>query len=149
MLSQYILIFFYVVMIYKLARHTMKSLTFVKHVERHLRDSNMLGQFRRGLQLKRSILRGNLVIADVYFLAVLFGLLTHATLIFPAEEDLQGMVTVHEEPVRNLTAIIFLKELVELAILTFLFINVRPRTWPQFYSLEIGTNQLDWLDEML
>ena len=39
---------------------------------------------------------------------------------------------------RRPTLTVMLKEVTEFLILFFLYINVRPRNWPPFYSLELG-----------
>ena len=40
----------------------------------------------------------------------------------------------------NLFRVIFSKEMIEIIVLTGILINLRPREWPQFYTLDVPYN---------
>ena len=77
--------------------------------------------------LKRGILTRNLLIGLVYTFLVLIGLSLHSFWEYPRSYNHVGF-----------NVLIFSKETIELVILVLMFVNVRPRNWPAFFSLEMG-----------
>lgn len=74
------------------------------------------------------MLRVNEVLGIFYCLGIIVGLNCHWST--EGEPGRRNGVT--------MTIFVMSKEFLELAILTWLYLNVRPRIWPNFFSLEVG-----------
>ena len=78
-------------------------------------------------ELKENMLVCNLVLAIAYCMGVIAGLNSHER----TESEENGIADL------NLSALIFVKELTEILILAGLYINVRPRLWPELFVLDM------------
>ena len=82
----------------------------------------------------------NLAIGIVYALVILISLSTTTARYNHAEnENEMGLLS----PVRSMdhpARVIIPKELGEFLLLVCLYFNVRPRHWPQFFTLEMNEN---------
>ena len=84
------------------------------------------------------MLRTNFIIATLYCLAITFGLSFHWS------HD--GEVA--ERSKARVTALVVLKEIVELALLSGQFLNIRPRVWPQYFTLEMLDDEREFFEEL-
>ena len=122
-----ILIFFYVANSYKVAKRTAKSLSLLSRNEGYLRTTNLHNQFWAAIALKRSMLRVNAIMGITYNLAIVVGLNCHwGQNGIPGKRSKDGLIS-----------FCIIKEILEISLLTLLFMNVRPRNWPSFFMLDM------------
>ena len=88
----------------------------------------------------------NLAIGIVYALVILISLITMTVRSHHIEnEDESGPFRAMENPAK----VIVPKELGEFLLLACLYFNVRPRNWPQFFTLEMNENNRGFLDGLM
>ena len=90
--------------------------------------------------MKKKMLVFNLAIGIVYALVILISLsATTARYNHAENEDEMGLLS----PVRSMdhpAKVIIPKELGEFLLLAYLYFNMRPRNWPQFFTIEMNEN---------
>ena len=84
------------------------------------------------------MLRFNAILGITYNLAILVGLNCHwGRNGIPGERSKDGLIS-----------FCIIKEILELSLLTLLLINVRPRDWPRFFSIDMGPDQAEFFEEL-
>ena len=91
------------------------------------------------MKLKRKMLFFNLLIGIVYSLTITISLVIMTVKgVYSHVENMAGA-----DPMRSMehpAHIVIPKEVGEFLILTCLYLNVRPRNWPQYFILEVSEN---------
>ena len=87
--------------------------------------------------MKKKMLVFNLAIGLVYALVILISLIT-MTVRYQQVENKEEASPFRS--MENPAKVIIPKELGEFLLLACMYFNVRPRTWPQFFTLEMNEN---------
>ena len=99
----------------------------------YLRQQNLLAQFLEALDLKKSMMKCHCMLSIIYFILIICGVSFHDTL---SRKLLQ--YETNSEIEATLAKIVICKELVEIVLLGSMFINLRPRNWPQYFTLDVS-----------
>ena len=105
----------------------------------YMRQQNILGEFKQSLILKKGMLKCHLMLALLYCVLVIVGLLMHDLVL---ETLLDKLRESREAEMAYLAKIVISKELVEILLLGCVFWNVRPRQWPRYFTLNVAFDPL-------
>ena len=83
-------------------------------------------------------MRINALIGTLYTIGITFALNLHW-----GHDGIYGQRSYQE-----LTTLVIMKELFELILLIGQYYNVRPRVWPQFFSLDMHEDQQEFFEEL-
>lgn len=89
------------------------------------------------------------MLAYVYNIAILFSLFWLILGDIQAKNELGLENYLHKYGLQGLKSpklTVVLKEIGELTILILLFLNIRPRRWPQFFTLEMNENNSELIE---
>ena len=105
-----------------------------------MRQQNIIGEFSEALNLKKNILRCHLLLAVLYIAIIVVGLCVHDSILV----RLQVLRTesTSEAYIKYLSKILLSKELTEILLIGCIIINVRPRLWPRYYTLDVAYDPL-------
>ena len=78
------------------------------------------------------MLKCHCILSSLYLVNIIYGVTMHDkfSINIHASETLQVYNF-------NLNKVVFTKELVEILVISGILINLRPREWPQFFSLDV------------
>ena len=121
------LITFYILLLYYLFRSSVINIAALGLNVTYLRENNLIREFMPALILKRRMLRNHCLLSIVYTIMILFGL---------------GFSTRTELGAKSLANLVIIKEVVETAIIWSVLLNLRPRDWPQYFTLDIAYGEI-------